>query len=135
MQNIAAENVDEYIKAFPPAVRKTLNQLRKTIKSAAPKAEEMISYMMPAYKYYGVLVYFAAYKNHIGFYPGAGGIEAFKKELSAFEMSRGTVRFPIDKTPPFNLITKMVKYRVKQNEEKFALKNISKTFVKKKSSK
>ena len=113
-----AKTVDEYLETFSPMVRKTLQQLRQTIKAAAPKADEEISYMMPAYKYLGVLVYFAAYKNHIGFYPTAGGIKAFQKELSAYEGSKGTVRFPIDKPLPFGLISKIVKFRVKENEAK-----------------
>ncbi len=113
-----ARTVDEYLKAFSPSVRKKLNALRKTIREAAPQADEVISYQMPAYKYRGMLVYFAAYKNHIGFYPAAKGIEAFQKELSAYERSKGTVRFPIDKPLPYGLISQIVKFRMKQNEEK-----------------
>jgi uncharacterized protein YdhG (YjbR/CyaY superfamily) len=118
-----AKTVDEYLEPFPPAVRNTLEKLRQTIKAAAPKAEEVISYMMPAYKQNGALVYFGGYKTHIGFYPTAGAIEAFKKELSAYEGSKGTIRFPIDKPLPLGLISKIVKFRVKENEVKKSLKN------------
>ena len=111
------KNVDEYLKAFSPAVRNTLEKLRQTIKAAAPKAKEVISYQMPAFKYHGMLVYFAAWKTHIGFYP-AGRLEAFEKELSGYERSKGTIRFSIDKPLPFVLISKIVKFRVKENEEK-----------------
>ncbi|MBK5272107.1 MAG: DUF1801 domain-containing protein [Bacteroidia bacterium] len=126
-----AKTVDEYIKKCPLEVQVVLQKLRKTIKAAAPGSEEMISYMMPAYKYKGVLVYFGAYKTHIGFYPTAGGIAAFMKELSRYELSKGTIRFPVDKPLPFDLISKIVKFRVKKNEEKFAIKKISKTSTKK----
>src|SRR4051812_40450330 len=88
MNNAAAKNADEYIRQFPPNTQAALQQLRKTIKAAAPKAEETISYMMPAYNYHGTLVYFAGYKNHIGFYPGAAGIENFKKEISAYKNAK-----------------------------------------------
>ena len=117
-----AKTVDDYLKPFPPAVRNTLQKLRQKIKTAAPEAEEVISYMMPAYKQHGALVYFGGYKTHIGFYPTGRGIEAFKKELSAYEGSKGTVRFPIDKPLPFGLISRIVKFRVKENKEKFAAK-------------
>lgn len=122
MKTAAAKNVDEYVAAQPKAIQQIINKLRSTIKAAAPKAEEVISYQMPAYKHYGVLVYFAVWPNHIGFYPTPGGIEAFKKELAAYELSKGTIKFPLDKTIPFSLITRIVKYRVKENEEKAAIK-------------
>lgn len=118
-----AKTVDEYIKKFPSEVQVVLQKLRKTIKAAAAGSEEMISYMMPAYKYKGVLVYFGAYKTHIGFYPTAGGITAFIKELSGYEVSKGTIRFPVNTPLPFDLISKIVKFRMKENEEKFAIKN------------
>jgi uncharacterized protein YdhG (YjbR/CyaY superfamily) len=110
--------MNEYLAAFSPAVRKMLQQLRKTIKTAAPQAEEIISYQMPAYKYHGMLVYFAGYKNHIGFYPVSSAIAAFKKELNKYKPSKGTVQFPIDKPLPLSLISKMVRFRVKENEAK-----------------
>ena len=113
-----ARDTDEYISFHPENVRVQLEKLRQTIRKAAPKAEEVISYQMPAYKLQGMLVYFAAYKNHIGFYPTGSGIFAFKKELSIYECSKGTVRFPLDKPLPLGLIGKIVKFRVKENLEK-----------------
>ena len=117
-----AKNIDEYISRFPADVQLSLEKLHKTIRSAAPKAEEVISYQMPAYKYHGIVVYFAAHKNHIGLYPTAACIEAFKKELSAYKGSRGTVQFPFDKPLPLGLISQIVKFRVKANLEKEQLK-------------
>ena len=119
---VVPETVDQYIAAFPADVKKRMQQLRKTIKAAAPKAEEVISYQMPGYKYLGMLVYFAAYKNHIGFYPGAGGVLEFYKELSSFKSAKGSVQFPHDRPIPFEIISKIVKFRVIQNEEKGSLK-------------
>ena len=119
---VVPETVDQYIAAFPADVKKRIQQLRKTIKAAAPKADELISYQMPGYKYFGMLVYFAAYKNHIGFYPGAGGLLEFYKELSSFKSAKGSVQFPHDEPIPYDIISKIVKFRVKQNEEKFSLK-------------
>ena len=116
------KTVDQYIAAFPADVKKRMQQLRKTIKAAAPRADELISYQMPGYKYFGMLVYFAAYKNHIGFYPGAGGVLEFYKELSSFKSAKGSVQFPHDRPIPFEIISKIVKFRVKQNEEKISLK-------------
>jgi uncharacterized protein YdhG (YjbR/CyaY superfamily) len=116
------KNTDEYISWFPLETQKQLEQLRATIKKAAPKAEELISYGMPAYKLNGMLVYFAAYAKHIGFYPTSSGIDAFKKEISVFKWSKGAVQFPIDKPLPIGLITKIVKFRVKFNLEKEILK-------------
>ncbi len=122
MKAIKAKNVDEYIALQPVEIRGTLEELRETIKKAAPKAEEIISYKMPGYKFHGVLVYFGAYQNHIGFYPTGSGISAFKKELSVYEGSKGTVRFPIDKPLPLTLIKKIVRFRLKENEQKKLLK-------------
>ena len=124
---VVPETVDQYIAAFPADVKKRMQQLRKTIKTAAPKADELISYQMPGYKYFGMLVYFAAYKNHIGFYPGAGGVLEFYKKLSSFKSAKGSVQFPHDRPIPYDVISKIVKFRVKQNEENFSLKkNIAK---------
>lgn len=114
---VPARTMDEYFKAFSPAIRNVLEKLRQTIRKAAPEAEEVISYQMPAFRYHGMLVYFAAWKNHIGFYP-AGALKAFNKELSAYEVSKGTIRFPIDKPLPLGLISKIVKFRVKENESR-----------------
>ena len=119
---VVPETVDQYIAAFPADVKKRIQQLRKTIKAAAPKADELISYQMPGYKYFGMLVYFAAYKNHIGFYPGAGGVLEFYKKLSSFKSAKGSVQFPHDRPIPYDVISKIVKFRVKQNEEKVSLK-------------
>jgi uncharacterized protein YdhG (YjbR/CyaY superfamily) len=112
------KNIDEYILNFPEETQKLLAQVRETIKKAAPGAQEVISYQMPAFKYKGLLVWFAAYKNHIGFYPKASGIEVFKKEISVYKWAKGSVQFPLDKPLPLGMISKIVKYRVKENEEK-----------------
>jgi uncharacterized protein YdhG (YjbR/CyaY superfamily) len=112
------KNVDEYIAGFPKDTRALLTQMRTTIQQAAPDAEEIISYAMPAYKYQGVLVYFAAFKNHIGFYATPTGHEAFKKGLSVYKEGKGSVQFPLDKPLPLSLITKIVKFRIKENLEK-----------------
>jgi uncharacterized protein YdhG (YjbR/CyaY superfamily) len=117
-KSTAAKSVDEYIAGFAPAIQQRLNQLRQAIKKAAPAAEETISYMMPAYKLNGMLVYFAGYKNHIGFYATPTGHEAFKKELSVYKEGKGSVQFPHDKPLPLGLVGSIVKFRVKQNMEK-----------------
>jgi uncharacterized protein YdhG (YjbR/CyaY superfamily) len=111
--------VEEYIAGFDGEIKERLKQLRAAIKKAAPDAEESISYMMPAYKYLGKpLVYFGGYENHIGFYATPTGHEAFEKELSIYKQGKGSVQFPLDKPLPLSLITKIVKYRVKENLEK-----------------
>src|SRR4030042_2685701 len=109
------KTVDEYIATFPENVQNILEEMRQAIRESAPEAEEAISYQMPTFKLNGNLVWFAAFKNHIGFYPKTSAIEAFKEELSDYEVSKGTVRFPLDKRIPFDLVKKMVKYRVKEN--------------------
>ena len=109
------KTVDEYIATFPKNVQDILEKLRGVIKKSAPLAEETISYGMPAFKLNGILVYFAAYENHIGFYPTSSGIVAFKKELSAFKHAKGSVQFPIDRPLPFDIVRKIVQYRVKEN--------------------
>ncbi len=111
-------NFEEYFTSFPENEQAILEELRKTIAKAAPAAEEVISYQMPAYKLHGMLVYFAAYKNHIGFYPGAGANSEFKKELSVYKGAKGSVQFPINLPLPLKLITRIVKFRVNQNVEK-----------------
>lgn len=119
MKATLVKNVDEYIAGFDSATQAILKQMRETIKNAAPNAEESISYMMPAYKYLGKpLVYFAGYKNHIGFYATPTGHEAFAKELSIYKQGKGSVQFPLDKPLPLRLITKIVKFRVKQNQKR-----------------
>ena len=114
--------VDEYIALAEPKVKKALKDIRKTIKTTAPKAEEVISYQIPGYKYHGMLVFFAAWKDHISLYPAPWSADSLKKEMSAYEGSKGTIKFPIDEPMPLALIKKMVKYRVKENEERAALK-------------
>lgn len=121
------QTIDEYIAGFSPEIQEKLETIRATIRKAAPKAEEAISYMMPTFKLHGNLVHFAAFKNHIGFYPGASGIAAFEEELAGYETSKGTVQFPLDKRAPLTLITKIVKFRVQQNLDKAAAKAASKT--------
>lgn len=110
-------SVEEYIATFPAATQKLLQQMRATIKKAAPKAEELISYNMPAYKLQGPLVYFAGYKGHIGFYPVSSAIREFEKELSNYEGAKGTVRFPLNEPLPLKLIARMVKYRIQENKD------------------
>ena len=114
--------VDEYIALSEPKAKKALKDIRKTIKSTAPKAEEVISYQIPGYVYHGMLVFFAAWKNHISLYPAPWKAESLKKQMSAYEGSKGTIKFPLDKPMPITLIKKMVKYRVKENEARTALK-------------
>jgi uncharacterized protein YdhG (YjbR/CyaY superfamily) len=109
------ETIDEYIATFPPNVQTILQQLRQVIREAAPDAEEAISYQMPAFKLNGYLVWFAAFKNHIGFFPKTSVIAAFKEELSGYELSKGTIRFPLDKPIPFGLVRRIVEFRVREN--------------------
>ena len=114
--------IDEYISMFPDDVRTILNQIRQAIREAAPEAEETINYRMPTFTLNGNLVHFAAFKNHIGFYPVPSGIEKFKKELSAYPQGKGSVQFPLDRPIPYALIARIVKFRVKENFEKAAVK-------------
>ena len=120
------KNIDEYIAGFPADIQLILEQLRETISKAAPDAVEVISYSMPAYKLTGMLVWFAAHSKHVGFYPRVSGIETFKKELAQYKTSKGAVQFPFDKPLPLKLITNMVKFRVKENEQKAKVKPIRK---------
>jgi uncharacterized protein YdhG (YjbR/CyaY superfamily) len=113
-----AASIDEYITRFPKSVQTLLKTLRATIRKAAPKAEEKISYGIPTFALHGNLVHFAGYEGHIGFYPGAVGIATFRKELAAWKVSKGTVQFPLDAPLPLPLITRIVKLRVKQNLSK-----------------
>ena len=112
------KSVDDYILSFPKEIQLRLEEIRTIIRKAAPKSEEIISYGMPAYKQEGVLVYFGGYKTHIGFYPTGSGIEAFKQELDDYKWSKGTIRFPLDEKLPLSLITRIVKFRLKENLEK-----------------
>lgn len=115
-------DTDTYIASFPAEVQTLLEQVRKTIKAAAPDAEELISYNMPAYKWNGILVYFAAFKNHIGFYPTASGIAQFKEELSGYKSARGSVQFPMSQPMPLDLISRIVRFRMAENDRKAAAK-------------
>jgi uncharacterized protein YdhG (YjbR/CyaY superfamily) len=112
------KTIDEYISTFPKNIQSILQELRQVIKESAPNAEEAIRYQMPTFRLNGNLVHFAAFKNHIGFYPTSSGTESFKSELSNYETSKGTIRFPLDKPIPFDLVKKIVKYRVKENTSK-----------------
>ena len=115
----APKDIDEYIAGFPNDVQEILETIRITIRKAAPDAEETISYQIPTFTLKGrYLVYFAAYKKHIGLYPAPRGIEKFKKELSVYQGGKGTVRFPLDKPIPFGLIKRIVKFSVKENLER-----------------
>ena len=111
--------IDKFIADYPRGTQALLRQLRSTIKKAVPNAEEVISYGIPTFDLHGQhLVHFSAFKNHIGFYPTPSGIEEFKKELSEYKSAKGSVQFPIDKPLPFGLITKIVRFRVKEILEK-----------------
>lgn len=116
------KDINSYIAEQVPDVRERLELIRQAIKTTVPKAEEVISYGMPAFKYHGMLVYFAAFKNHIGFYALPSGNAAFQKELSVYKQGKGSIQFPLDKPLPLTLIKKIVKYRVKENLEKEAIK-------------
>jgi uncharacterized protein YdhG (YjbR/CyaY superfamily) len=118
MKGQPAKNIDEYIAIFPADVQQLLQTIRATIQKAAPDATEAIAYAIPTFKQNGNLVHFAAYKNHIGFYPAPVGIEAFKDETAQYEAGKGTLQFPIDKPLPLDLITRIVKFRVEMNLEK-----------------
>ncbi len=109
------QTIDEYIASFPKKIQLILQQLRQAIKESAPDAQEAISYRIPAFKLKGNLVWFAAFKDHVGFYPRASGIAEFREKLSAYEVSKGTIRFPIDRPIPLDLVKEIVKFRVKEN--------------------
>ena len=109
------KTIDEYISTFPKNIQIILEELRQAIREAAPNAEEGISYQMPAFRLNGVLAYFAAFRNHVGFFPTSSGVTEFREELSQYDISKGTIRFPLDKPIPLDLVKKIVKYRVKEN--------------------
>ena len=112
------KSVDEYISTFPAGTKDILEAVRETVKEAAPQAIEVISYNMPAIKLNSVLVYYAAYKQHIGFYPTSSPIKVFESELSAYKWSKGAIQFPIDQPMPFDLISRIVKFRAQEEEER-----------------
>jgi uncharacterized protein YdhG (YjbR/CyaY superfamily) len=118
MQSKKYKTVEGYFKDIDPEKYSVALELRNIIKEAAPKAEELISYNMPAYKYQGILVYFAVHNSHIGFYPVSSAINHFKDDLKKYETSKGTIKFPLDKKIPKTLIKKIVAFRIKENEAK-----------------
>ncbi len=113
-QHAAPQTIDEYIAGFPPDVRQILEQVRRAIREAAPDAQEAIKYRMPTFVLNGNLVHFAAYKNHIGFYPTPTGIAAFRKELALYKSAKGSVQFPLDQPMPLKLIRRIVAFRVEE---------------------
>ena len=115
-------DIDHYIVGFPPEIRERLELIRNAIRKAAPEATEVISYQMPAYKLNGILCYFAAFRNHIGFFPTASGIEAFKEELTEFKCTKGTIQIPHNKPLPLDLVERIVAFRVNENLQKKRLK-------------
>ena len=115
---IKAISVDDYIKEFPDTVREKLEQIRQTVKEIAPEAKEVISYGMPAFKTNKILIYYAGYKNHIGFYPTGSGIEAFKSKIGKYKWSKGTIQFPLNENLPVKLIEEIIAFRVAENQLK-----------------
>ena len=126
-KNDQASTVDMYISNFPKDIQLRLEQIRATIMKAAPKAEEGISYQMPAYKYKGPLAYFAGYKNHIGSYPMPDVLKEFKNEISVYKNAKGSVQFPHNEKLPLSLVTKMIKFRMKLNDADQKLKATKKS--------
>ena len=115
--------IDAYISGFPEDVQEILHKIRRIIREAAPDAEEAIKYQIPTFVLGGNLVHFAAFAKHIGFYPAPSGIEQFKDALSAYHSAKGSVQFPLDSPIPYNLIKRIVKFRVKENQDKMAVKS------------
>ena len=121
--NSKPNNIDEYIAAFPPDIQAILQRIRAIVHEAAPEAEEAIKYQMPTFVLQDKnLVHFAAFKNHIGFYPTPAGIEKFSQELSAYEGGKGSIRFPLNQPIPFELIQQIVTFRVSENQARAANK-------------
>jgi len=112
------ETIDEYIHDFPDDIQYILGKIRRIVQGLAPDATEVISYQMPTFKLNGNLVHFAAFKNHIGIYPTSSGVEAFKKELALYQSSKGSIQFPLDHPIPYDLIEKIVEFRIKENKGK-----------------
>lgn len=119
-EQAAPQTIDEYIAGFPPDVQEILLKIRAIIRKTAPDAQEAIRYRLPTFVLNGNLVHFGAFKKHIGFYPTPSGTERFKKELSAYQGAKGSVQFPLDKPIPYDLITQIVEFRVKETLEKAA---------------
>ncbi len=122
MKSTPAKDVDEYLAGVPKGARATLEKLRKTIKAAAPMASEVISYQMPMYKHHGMLVGFAAFKDHCSLFPGSAVMNEYKEELKRYDTSKGTIRFPSDKPLPAALVRKLVKARIAENEARLSKK-------------
>lgn len=119
-------SIDEYIESFPKETQKILQEIRTTIKAAAPQAEEKISYQMPTFFLNGNLIHFAAFKNHIGLYPTPSGTEAFKEEIARYKAAKGSIQLPLDDPMPLKLISRIVKFRVAENLQKVKVKGKSK---------
>ena len=115
MNKITSKSIDDYIDRYPKEVRRLLKQIRRTIQKAAPRAKETISYRIPTYTLNGNLVHFGGFRTHVSFFPTSSGISAFEKELSSYKTSRGTVQFPLDKPLPLALVSRIVKFRVKES--------------------
>jgi uncharacterized protein YdhG (YjbR/CyaY superfamily) len=115
-KNNPPEDIDEYIAGFPPEVQGILTRIRQVVQKAAPDAEETISYQIPTFRGHQNLVHFAAYKNHVGFYPTSSGIEKFKSELEGYKLSKGTVQFPLDQPIPYELIARVAAFRVAEDQ-------------------
>lgn len=117
-EELRAETIDEYIAQFPPGVRKILRAMRKTIQQAAPEATEKISYRMPTFHLNGNLVHFAAFQNHIGFFPTPSGVAAFEKELGGYVHAKGSIQFPLDQPIPYDLVRRITEFRVAESQKK-----------------
>ena len=122
MKSATSKNIDEYIAGFPQNVQESLQRIRAIVREAAPDAEETLKYRMPTFVLGGNLVHFAAFENHIGFYPTPSAIKAFGTDLEAYQSAKGSVQFPLQRPVPFTLIKKMVEYRVKEVRVKMAAK-------------
>ena len=118
MEKTRPKTIDDYISRYPEDVQRLLQRIRLTIRKAAPKATEKISYSMPAFFHNGTLVWFAAFNEHIGFYPTPSAITAFKKDLAKYDVAKGTIRFPMDRPLPLGLVSRIVKYRIEENQNK-----------------
>ncbi|MFD2611271.1 iron chaperone [Paenibacillus gansuensis] len=118
MDKTGFETTDQYISTFPPEVQQLLHQVRQAIREVVPQAEERISYQMPTFALHGNLVHFAAFKHHIGFYPGASGIEMFQHEFAKYKWAKGSVQFPMDEPLPLDLIRRITAFRVEENKRK-----------------
>lgn len=126
MNATAINSIDDYIATFPPSIQERLQTMRATIAAAAPEATEKISYAMPTFYLHGNLVHFAAFKNHIGLYPGSGAVAAFEEQLAGYVHAKGSIQFPHAKALPTGLIKKIATFRVKQQKEKAKAKTTSK---------